>query len=137
MPQGALAVVQMHATHTDRFATGDAVWTSPITLPQVWIGQRGSRYSSSLSGGATMDLGGYVLSSLRHVIEAHAGGQRAAAPWEVVEVHAQRWKKDGAIDEAMRGSVRLHGVLARFSWSLLRQDTLRTPHTVHLLSVHC
>ena len=83
--------------------------------------QRGSRYNSTMSGGATADLGGYVMS----VIFVLTGA------WpRVLSARADRWKGDSLIDEAMRGTfMAADHLLGTFSWSL-REKTTRSKLTV-------
>ena len=78
-----------------------------------------TRYKSELSGGATLDLGGYVLGCLVTLM----GGE---VP-EVTKATASTWATDEDIDEAMRGKVRFltSGVLGSFSWSFVGQKDER------------
>ena len=74
-----------------------------------------------------MDLAGYVLSTVLHVLGRGArssnvnGGDGAGC--ELLSAAAERWPKDELIDESMKGELRVGGVPVRFLWSLIGSTT--------------
>ena len=61
-----------------------------------------------------MDLAGYVLSTVLHVLGRGAGSSNrnggGGAGCELLSAAAERWPKDELIDESMKGELRVGGV---------------------------
>lgn len=82
-----------------------------------------NRYSYSLGGGSTLDLGGYVLGVMRALT-----GEPPKVEW----ARAETWPRDARIDEAVTGAVSfpgLAGANGSFQWTFLaKQKTKALAH---------
>ena len=100
-----------------------------FTVPAIFLKNDGIRFQYSVGGGAQMDLGCYLVSMCRFVVDTYSG--LSEGPFEVTKAEALRVSPTNPqIDYGMRSELILNGVPCQLyceftnNWSLLKQEIL-------------